>query len=261
MPNIFSYTKGRKAIAAGQRKNKLFKKNSGQTEAQKALISLDSRIKKINSEEELKWIDVTTPGGIDAPINASGTLFLLNPSQMAVGADTNRIGTQIQTTSVQIRLHMHPSTDPDASPTEMRLILFWDKQPNNALPTILRTVGTNALLDDTTVTAPVHAPYYHPSSDRFRILWDRTYDLNNMGVQDFDETNGDAELMAITAISKTLRRQLGRTTKYIDTNPGAGTIADINTNALYLMAIGNLAGAGSNRPSLYFGSRVYYKDD
>jgi len=217
----------------------------------KRVTNVEKRISKIRNDEELKYVQRSTINfPLDDFVDSSGDLYLLNGT--SIGATVNnRIGSVARFTSTHIRGHLHPQATATASPTEVRLIVFWDRQPNVAAPTIFRSTGTTGILDDTFATnGVVHSPYNFETVQRYRILWDKTYILYNNGTT----------LQTASAIVIDKKIKLGRKTKYIDTSPGSGTISDIQTNALWLLTLGNLTAASGDGPDISFNTQTYFKD-
>lgn len=199
-------------------------------------------IKKIRDEEELKHKDISV--GFGATANA-GTFVLLNP---LVQGDTTitRTADEVKFTSVQMRISLQSDDvvgSPGTSSNSVRYILFWDRQPNGAAPTVA------TLLDTSVAGNPYFAPYNHDYQARYKILRDRTVDMS--------PNYGALTIAQNMRRSISFKRRLARITKYAG---NAGTIADIQTNSLYILFIAYsdtdpiaVTGGGN--------SRVYYKDD
>jgi len=188
----------------------------------RSILSLDKRIKKINSAEEIKYIDflqgtTNIPGSGGSP---QGLTMLLNEAVTGDLPVNNREGGEIRTTSVQIRMHIITgNTSGTDFPTEFRVMLFWDRQPNVGGPTLYTSgtgSGTMGLIDNTTITPIIHAPLNHQARSRYRVLMDNIFVLNSTG----GTTN-----MPI-ARWFTIRRRLGRKVIYTK-GAGAGTNEDL----------------------------------
>jgi len=208
--------------------------------------NLDKRIKKIEHGRELKYVNQsTTVPPTDDPISQSGTLYYLCPS---VIGDNNyqRNGTEILATSLRIRGHIHPTTP--GVPTEVRIIVFWDKQANGSVPPIFMSTNFNALLDDSTSAAVngMHCPInLNALKERYKILWDKMYVMRT-----YNDTNTSTDAIVIDKYIKLNR-------KIIYNLNSAGTSGDCLTNALWMLTIGNLT---LNRPNYFFISQLRFKD-
>lgn len=221
---------------------------------QKQIDNMSKRVKEIQADEELKWSDVFTSATI--PSSTGGAAGLLTPLILTVVGDlplNNREGAMIRATSVQIRIHLIAGSTPTSQyPTEIRTILFWDKQANSGTPTLYTAgpytgPGSNGLLDNTTVGAALsHSPFNRGSSERFRVLYDKVHVL---------QSSGESGVPLVKFL--TIKKKLGRMVKFTQ-GAGVGTTADVISNQLWLVFF---CSAGSNSASATFGSRVYFKDD
>lgn len=213
----------------------------------KRVRNLEKHVKKIEYDEEVKWTQKANNNvPNDDPIHSTGVLYLLNGTTQ--GTDANdRIGGMIKCTSVHIKGHIHPVFQ--GTPTEARLVLFWDRQANGVIPNV-QGAFQGAVLDTSSGITPVHAPINMANKDRFHILWDRTYKMVNFS----DTDNFTVEPIVIDKY-----RKLGRKTHY-NTVSNVGTIADIISNALYLLVIGNIPSTGLTNPQLSFCAEVRFKD-
>lgn len=205
--------------------------------------SLDKRIKKINREVELKYLDQN----VNASIVSTGTL--INAFGLVPTGDeaSEREGNEITPTSVVARLHVVP--DPRNLLTDsndvVRMIIFWDAQPNGAVPVL---VGAAGLLDTSVVTTPFSAPRNINTRKRYKILYDNTVNLNPAVFMSTDTLLNNKMFI--------VKVKLHRTIKY---NGAAAptTIANVISNSINI--------AFFNRTSTVVcavdGSvRMYYKD-
>lgn len=221
-------------------------KNKPKTKEDK---SLDRRIAKIEHNIETKFVqDTVYNKPSDDPIYMNGTIYLLNGALNGDGQN-NRTGAKISCTSVHIRGHIHPQYP--TVPTEARLILLWDRQTNGAFPPVLRTVGgEQAIIDDTAdpFNNVVHSPLYFANKHRYTVLWDKTYVMKS-----YNDSNTSVEAIVINKYKK-----LNRITGY---NGGStGLIADVQTNGLYLLTLGNFASPAATAPNFYFVSETRFRD-
>lgn len=165
--------------------------------------------------------------------NQTGSLALLNG--LAQGTDNDqRIGRSIRMKSVQLLL----TNTQNASATNslLRYILFIDKQPTGVAPTVAELIST-----------PGGGSAYYgmrnlDNKKRFVILKDQWVTMNS-------GTNNEIGVFEYY-------KKLDMHTVYDSSN--AGTIADISSNALYLLALSNEV---ANPVSVTGSWRVRFLDD
>lgn len=216
--------------------------------------SLDRRIKKIQSRQELKHKDVFfNPVEL---VNNSGstTMTLLNPLSQG-DTVTTREADRVTFTSIQIKGRISISPTLLTSSTNWRIIIFRDLQANGADPTLAN------LLDSTVITNVIYAPYNNNYTDRFRIISDKRGVINPNHLQTWTDTAGSniGSSKGAMSIKYNLRWQLGFITNYGLGN--AGTIADISKNSVYMCALSDQTAVSDFGPNLTGGSRMYFKDD
>lgn len=224
------------------------RRNSRRAPSNKAL---NNKIKKIQKDVELKFKDTY----FTADVSTTATANLLNSIDIGTTNRGERIGNYIKTTSLQMRMTISPDIA-NLLNTQIRVIAFWDKQANGAAPILIGGSNTASLLDTTTITDALFAPINWNYSDRYRVLYDKTIILNGAMVLDFDPATGTTSQMLADSRYLSKKIKLSRSVKYDGTTAG---IADIATNSLYVMYVGDIA-AGGNNPQIEFSSRVYYKD-
>jgi len=218
--------------------------------------SLNKKIHHIeNSLIELKFKDVVDAG---TTITNTGVQDLLCP---IVQDDTasGRNGNRVFPTSIHIRAEL--ITDPDQvsvlnGPTWIRCILFWDRQPNGAAPTIVGASNTQSLLDNTVVNLGYLSPRNFNTIKRYKILYDKVITLNPQVV--LTTVAGPPSTSQVVPMGYYLNftKKLGRMIQFNDTT---GVIGSIETNSLYIMYICNVT-AGANQPQVVAGYRLYYRD-
>lgn len=188
---------------------------------------------------EYKAIDVSNP---NAQVTNAGGVVLLNGC--ARGDDIGeRDGRQITLRSVDIRMELQP-IGTATSPHAIRIIVFVDKQANGTAPT-----PANVLTLTGSAEATVSAQNLE-YRNRFWILSDKVYT--------FGCEYGGAAVGVEKLVATRFWRSLNIKTTF---NSGtAGTVADIATNSLYLLAISDTATA-AQEPFLQFYSRVRFTDD
>lgn len=216
----------------------------------KRVRNIDKKVKRIQSREELSWVDRNFSGQVID--NTTAALFLLNGVTQGDDAD-NRDKREIQATSIQFKLNF--STDTDAiSATFLRMIIFWDQQANGAAPSV---TGAAGLLDTSVIGSELTAPYNRDTQKRYKIVYDRRWVMNpNVPFVVTPATGTTASVLQVGKM-KQGKRKLSRIVKFNTGN--AGTVADIASNSLYVFLISNLAAASA--PTVTGGFRFYFKDE
>lgn len=190
------------------------------------------------SRGELKWLDSSAT---TLSVPAAGGLTLLNGCAPGTGP-SQRIGRRIKMKSCIIR--MTAAADAAGAVVFQGRVKFWlivDTQ-SNALAATFADVFSGTALQLANAVANLD------NRDRFKVLWKRSVPLGQGG----DSTQAQIEANVPLRVMTTY-------------NAGtAGTIADIQTNALYLCAAyaqgGNTA-APTNPPRFSYTLRVRYSDD
>lgn len=196
------------------------------------IANVKKSVKKIQSRIELRFTDQFQ----NAAVTSTATFLSLN--QLTVGdLPTSRTGNQISATSIQWRGRISNSAAATTS-NVVRMIIGWDAQCNAANPTAA------LLLENGIVTPLVSAPYNHNNSKRFRILYDKRF---NVGAKNATQT--------IDNVLVGGKIKLSRPIKFNDV--GGGTVADVTTNNLFAMFVSNDA---TNSPVVAIGFRLYFKD-
>lgn len=218
------------------------------------ISTLNKKIKRLEDSIELKYFDTVFFNTIDN----TGELHLING--MASGAtQITRVGAEIEATSVQFRFAIDTNPQNVGGCQRVRMILFWDSQPNGAAPTLagdpLSGGGAGALLNNGTITQLVYAPYQYENQERFRILYDKIFVLNPRFWQEHDNSTPTAitEVYPI-GVSGKKKIKLGRKVKYDAT---LASITAINKNSLYMAYVST---EPANAPTVYCGFRLYFKD-
>lgn len=183
---------------------------------------------------ELKYVDVA----LDSAVNNAGVILLING--MARGADVSeRIGRQVIIKSIQVYLTGLATTTTGIDQTH-RYMLVYDKQTNGAFP-----VGADIL----NAISPWAMKNLNNRS-RFIILWDKRISVSNDVPA--NQAGGNVRL----ADMDYYRRHSLRVT-FNDSN--LGTVADINTGAIYFVCMGSVA-AGATAGSCIGYSRIRFVD-
>jgi len=179
-------------------------------------------------EGEFKSIDVSTA----LAINTTSAMLLLNGIER--GDDINqRNGREVTMKSIQLKMAT-TVTAGDGTDQIHRVLVVYDRQTNGAPLTTAQVLQTTDCF----------SPRNLENRKRFKILFDRTYNLNASGEPG----------------SKHVLRFYRRLLHPITFNGGdAGNVADIITGSLYMIVVGsNVAGvtAGSSTGTC----RIRYQD-
>lgn len=170
--------------------------------------------------EELKFIDTAmTTGGI----NTTGAIDLI--SYCTVGDEANtRDGREIWLRSVWIRGIVQPFDDL-ITDFHGRIMIVWDKDPNGVAMTISNLLAGATSLQFRNLD----------NRDRFKIIYDQEFVV---GKRDVTATQAfsSADPRCIERFIDLKRHKL----KMVYNSGTAGTIADVNNGALYVVQIGNV---------------------
>ena len=96
------------------------------------------------------------------------------------------------------------------------------------------------LLSNVTSPGSIISPINYDNAKRFNILYRRQFSFSDNGKQ-----------MHVIKFNKNLNM-------HIRYDGNAGTIADLTTNSLFILCVGNQA---SNVPTISFINRLYYLDN
>lgn len=182
-------------------------------------------------------------------VNTTGSFTLLHAP--IPGSDyTNRIGRKTLAKNVYIRGRVQLenaalTTQPASSPAQQaRMIVFIDAQPNGAAPAVTDLLNTASPASQLNLN----------NRDRFKIVSDDTFVFDPLLA---------ATSFAVVEWSRTVSDVKCYNKLNVETvfNAGtAGTIADINSGALYMFWIGSeAAGAGTDTNAIV-STRVRYSD-
>lgn len=172
---------------------------------------------------------------INVAIDATGTQTLLNGISPGNGA-SERVGMKICIKTVEIILRVKV-TDGTGVDQDQRLMILLDRQANGAAP---------AALTDFLLAANITSPRALTNRKRFKTFWNKIYSLN---------ASGESGSHRIYKAYLKFRRPI-----IVDYNAGAaGTVADISSNALYLITLGSVV-AGATAGVAYGYIRLRYTD-
>lgn len=206
----------------------------------------------------LKSVDET---GITLTFSSSGVAGVL-PVPKLGSAFFNRLSNRTRGVSLQLRGAIHPTFSNAAAiaQSKCRIIIYYDRQANGASPApadiLLDTSNTGATNTDADSMVNIN------NRDRFMILRDRFVVLPEIGIDGAvgeevggvftDPNNGNRSLKYEEFI-----KLKGLETCY--NSNGAGTVADITTGAIGILAISDDA-SGSPGWAFSFTSRYKFLD-
>lgn len=251
---------------------------------------LNKKIKKIQQDEELKYLDRVIP--VNGVANPDGSGILPEPSEIlniiSVGTSqySNRIGGVVKNTSLQWRGilyldHLNVENEDPVEPFEygrpmVRMIIYWDSSPNGAGHQLIGspvTNGAESLLDNTATVGSSNAaasnillPYSQATvgAGRFKILYDKTFTFNRaQSSVNLANTTTATPVFVPTYPSIFIKGKIKLSRKTFYTGPAA-TIGAISTNGLYVAFISTLDANIAQDRLLVSGQtffRLYYKDD
>lgn len=193
--------------------------------------AVNRKVKKVMNMIETKSVisefSNSSTGALPGPTN----LCLLNA--IAEGSDSNqRQGDKINATSLWFQCIFRNDVE-ILIPYTCRLIIFWDKQPNGALPVIIGNgPGTQSLLDDSTAggagLTAIHYPPNQHSKQRYKILYDNTAVL-----QPTAYLEGEGITTVLPGMS--VHRGFIKLNRLCSYTSGPQALAGISTNALYAL--------------------------
>lgn len=214
-----------------------------------AIKNLQKKVRRINNEIEVKWKDTQVDVQAMTPVAVP---VLLNP---LVQGDTSitRTADTIKATSIQMRGSVLLDAD-NLSGNICRVIIFWDRQPNGVAPVFSDVLDTTTITSATSNT--IYAPYNLKNAPRFKILYDKAKAINVM--QDLTTAAGTV-VSAVPCTSSYWKAKipLNRECNYGLGN--AGTIADISSNALFVLLLSDIP-AASQPPNFTGGFRFLFHD-
>lgn len=233
----------------GFSKRKFVKKAKPKTKVDK---NLDRRIRKIENDIELKYVDFT----VVRSMTDTGSIEYVFPMQVFdIGGDTQgRIGDDVVPTSLNLHYNVQLDDTNVTGGVVCRVIVLWDRTPGGALPALFAPV--NAILDNTVITDTVLMPYVHEMRDRFKILYDHKFVINPSFATTTIPATGVVSAVSANQATFSKKIKLGRQVKY-NNNATSGTIADVSANSLLFCLMSDQTSLG---PNLTLSARTYFKD-
>lgn len=188
---------------------------------------------------EFKWKDSIASTQVIGNTSATAQLFLLNGTSRGTDS-SNRVGRTIRLKSIATNFTVRLN-DACAAGTEnvVRVILLWQKHVQGVAPTYSGTTSTSLYVSDT-----VDAMRYLNNRSDFRVLKEWKICLNADGVK-----------------ARNIRYYRKLSHKVVYNNGTAGDVTDIETGALYLIALGTLNNANPDETWISHYSRIRYIDN
>lgn len=184
-------------------------------------------------------------------VNTTGSITLLANPQL--GSDfNNRIGRKIMLKSVYIRGYVVSEASANGpavafnNAQQCRFILFCDMQPNGAAPAVTDLLNTANPASHLNLN----------NRDRFKIYSDKEFVLDPY----FLVTTATQASAAMTNQVKTFKKFKKLNLEVIYNSTNGGTIADINSGALYMLWIGSQAAGTNTDANAVLSTRVRYLD-
>jgi len=199
-------------------------------------------IKRTYTVPELKYVDTIASGSV----SGAGAYSLLNGLNLGTSAIT-RVGRQIMMKSFHLKLLMSGATfaqTPTAPMSAVRIMVVYDLQPNGVTP------AASDLLENATTGNQVVSSTALRYAGRFKILFDKRYNLNNQLAATTTTT--------FSEVFDEMYQKINLKTIYANTNNG--DITDIDTGAMFLF-LTTESGAAANDPIAQFYMRIRYTDN
>lgn len=204
--------------------------------------------KHVAGASELKVADINTA---TYQVNTTGSVTLL--AVPVVGADFNaRVGRKVVLKSFYIRGRVQTEAATNAGANAAvagqlaRFVVFVDMQPNGATPAVT----------DLLVEALPSSQLNLNNRDRFRVLSDKTYVFDPYLGSD---TATQARASASNQV-KMVKKFKNINVETIFNATNGGTIADINSGALFMLWVGSGAAGSNTDVNAIVSTRVRYAD-
>lgn len=195
-----------------------------------ARVAAARRVPRGMVNQELKGVDTNLSVAVLATSTTNGASFLLNGIAPGSGS-FNRIGRKAILSSLRIKGGLVFSMIPNAlgavNENSCRMVVVWDQQPNSGtIPTWDTIFGATDQAG--TETSNVLAPLRYDNMDRFRVLKDKSYDVQTVPANVV--TTGT--IFQFRTIDEYIT--LGNRTSVYSGQSATCTTADISTGALYV---------------------------
>lgn len=197
---------------------------------------------------EKKLFDV---GVGDYAVNTTGNFTLLNGLVRGTGLYGERVGAKVNMTKISISGQIASNTafgavSQAAAPQTARLIVVQDKQCNGAI------FSLTDLLD----TATANALYQGDWLGRYKILYDRRWDLEYVATAagpTYGSSGGGKSMHSFH-----IEIPCYATVHY--NNGNTGGVADIDSNSIYMLWVGTVAASATLAATARVGVQAHYTD-
>nr|QXP07655.1 MAG: putative capsid protein [Arizlama virus] len=177
---------------------------------------------------ELKYSDVT----MAAESDTTGAIALLNGLRLG-NAATQRVGQQIKIKSLQFNLNLN---NDQAAARVVRTLVVCDRQTNATALTVLQVLDAISTISNKNLT----------NRKRFKIYYDKRRSVAPTGNEG-----------SVIPVNKYIKFRRPITVDY--NTADNGTVADITTNSLYMITVGDVANPNGCQFSAQ--CRIRYSDD
>lgn len=184
---------------------------------------------------ELKWVEYFNIAAIAASASFVGAL-VNDPLQGT--NESERIGRRIQMVYLDVKFIYVPNALSTLDQL-LRVIIFIDRQANGTTPSTASLVANSSTASQTIIS---HR--YESNRDRYRFLHDQVYTSNY---------NGESIIKRHFTIPLS-----GRDSKVTFSTLSAGTVADINTNSMWVYFVTDQS---ANQPTFSLSTRLRFYDD
>jgi len=214
------------------------KANKIETDAvqSKKIAQLERRVLSLSQSVETKFLNIQQASYTNYT-NGSPAIVLLNGMTQGTTAST-RVGNSVRFKSIDLKINLaYGPTVTDKQTNSVRVILVRER------PALGQAVSFTSLFDSSpTYTFTQFEKNDRDWKERFHILYDEVFLVNSQ--------------LLITERNIQIRQPLGFITNYARGN--AGTIADIDTNSLYLLFIADSTTASCQY--YRYGAQLEYTD-
>lgn len=226
-----------------KRKAKPYKRKFKRYRRYKKKKGVRSLLPKPVGRNEKKFIDASLSL---STFNTTGSSQLLNALSQGTTA-TTRVGNEAIFKSIYMKATVYPGVTTGVT-QNIRVMLVLDKQPNGAaMPIVGATSTTGRLLFATAGTCYPYVPLDLFNKDRYVSLYDKVYAIN----PPFSTAAVQFEVKKYINLGKGIQSIY---------NGNAGTIADLSSNALYLVICGDQP-SGNNAMNIAGNIRLRYVDN
>lgn len=214
-----------------------------------AVVPLRRAVRR-SAPAEVKYVDFN--GDVYLDNNATQNLSIVHLSGLAQGvAGWQRIGRRVNPKFIQLTFTVLPYNIP-ATSSQMKIALVRDRHPDGGVPAYLTMFSS--VNQAGTLSSDCNSFINPDQRDRFSILYQKEFAVGHVAA-----TTGD-----IQRISQTSDQVSGRFYKKLtfplEYRGATSSIADVQANALYLVAFSQDIISASQMWTCHFSSRIAYTD-